>query len=149
MLSGLTPFSILSVMTDFAQRMSPQTKVLVGYLIAGVVIGAMWLGQAGHSLAEHALRLVALMAIVMALTTAVQRRRAAQGRLVKKHPIGRFLAMKLGLVAAAVVADLALAQWVTTPDPWVALGLVVVVAVGGPLLHPWLTKSDDRQAVAH
>ena len=121
----------------------PRTALIrAGYLVAGIKIGALWLAQGDSSPWEHALRLVALMAVVMAVAAAVRWLAARRGRHVAHHPIGRFLMAKMALVVMAVAAGLALENSISNVDVWVALGLAAVVAVAGPVIHPWLMNAD-------
>ena len=137
-------------MTVFWRQLPKDVQTRIGYAIAGMAIGALWLAQAGHPPLEHALRLLAIMAVVMAVSTAVRWWAQRRGQQLPRHPIGRFLVAKLGLVAAAAAAVMTLGQWVPGIDVWVAVGLFVVVAVGGPPIHPWLLNPshDIERATA-
>jgi hypothetical protein len=122
-------------MTDFPG------KLWAGYLLAGAVVGGLWITQSGTPLWEHAARLLGLIAIVMLVTTVRSRLRNSP----PKHPIARFIAVKVGLVAAAVVAAVLLGGRVDNEDLWIGVGLFAVVAVLGPGLHPWLTRSEHHE----
>lgn len=129
-------------MTDFAPAVLPGSpKVRIGYLFAGVVIGALWVNQGGTPLWEHAARLLGLMAIVMTVTTV----RARLRNRPPKHPIGRFLAAKVGVVVLAVLAALLIGGRIDNEDMWIGLGLFVLVAVFGPILHPWLIRAERHE----
>lgn len=128
-------------MTDLWQHLSPQSKVRIGYLVAGVVTGVLWLAHDGSPL-DHALRLLALMATVMTVSWAVHRIAEATGRDLPRHPVGRFLLAKVAVVALALVAAVALEGWLADVDFWVAVGMGTVVTLLGPALHPWLIDAD-------
>lgn len=89
----------------------------------------------------HALRLLILMAVVMAVAALVRHWAALRGRKVAHHAIGRFLLAKVTLVALAMAAGLALDTSISHADAWVSVGLAAVVALGGPIIHPWLVKT--------
>lgn len=129
-------------MTDFWRRVRGPLLVRTGYLIAGVKIGALWLVSGDSSLWAHALKLLALMAVVMTVVAAVRWRQERRGQHVSRHPVGRFLFLKLALVAVAVIAAFTLGHWIPNIDVWVGLGLGAVVTVLGPVIHPWLVKTD-------
>ncbi|MCX2929371.1 hypothetical protein ORI20_03735 [Mycobacterium sp. CVI_P3] len=132
-------------MTVFGLRIPREALIRTGYLVVGIKFGTLWLAQGTSSPWEHALRLVALMAIVMTVATAVRWWAARLGRPVAHHPIGRFLMAKMALVAMAVAAGLALENSVSNVDLWVGLGIAAVVAVVGPLIHPWLINGAPAE----
>lgn len=129
-------------MTESARaghRLPQSTKIRIGYLVAGVTIGALWMAHAGESPWQHALRLVALMVGVMTVATVARRVATRRGRH-RQHPrLGRFIVLKGAVVALAVMATLVLDKWIDKPDRWIGLGLTAVVALVGPMVHPWLT----------
>jgi hypothetical protein len=145
MLSGLTDSPNLSGMTVFGWRPPRPLLIRTAYLVVGVKIGALWLAQGENSPWEHALRLLVLMAVVMAVMTVVRHWAARRGRRVAHHPIGRFLLAKLTLVGLAVFAGLALEDSIANVNLWVSAGLAVMVAVVGPIVHPWLVKADAAE----
>ncbi|MGY4708371.1 hypothetical protein ACXDF8_02160 [Mycolicibacterium sp. CBM1] len=132
-------------MTDLWRRIPRPVLIRIAYLIVGVKLGALWLAQGDSSPWQHALRLIVLMAAVMAVTTVVRKWAARRGRHVAHHPIGRFLLAKFAIVALAVAAGLGLESAIANADLWVAVGLAAVVAVAGPLIHPWLVKADTPE----
>ncbi len=137
-------------MTDFWRRIPRQLLIRIVYLVVGLKLGALWLAQGDSSPAEHALRLLILMAVVMAVATGVRRWREHRGHHVTHHPIGRFLLVKVALLAGAMLAGLALDGWIADADLWVAIGMGAAVAFGGPLIHPWLMKQErDTAQVTH
>lgn len=127
-------------MTDFVRARQHQqvTRVRIGYLVAGVTIGALWMAHAGESPWQHAVRLVVLMIGVM--TVAAVARRAAERRgQHPRHPrLGSFIALKGSVITLAVMAGFVLDGRIANPDMWIGLGLIAVVALIGPLIHPWL-----------
>ncbi|CAN5356261.1 hypothetical protein BH09ACT8_BH09ACT8_03870 [soil metagenome] len=135
-------------MTDFWRRIPRHVLIRLGYLIAGAKIGALWLAQGDSSPWEHALRLLALMASVMAVAEVARRWAARRGRRVNHHAVGRFIVVKVGLMALAVAAGLLLQNQLVHVDVWVSVGLAVVVAGLGPVIHPWLVKSHAGPAEA-
>jgi hypothetical protein len=128
--------------------MTDSVKVQVGYGVAGLAIGALWLAHSGESPLLHALRLLGLMAIVMAASTLVRRWASMSGRRVPHHRIGRFVALKIGLLCVAVAVGIALESVVSDADVWIAVGMAALVAVAGPRLHPWLTERPDVPALS-
>jgi hypothetical protein len=132
-------------MTD--SRFTSYPKVRIGYLVAGVVTGVLWLAHDGSPL-EHAVRLLALMATVMTVSWAVHRIAARLGRSLPRHPVGRFLLAKVGIVVLALVAATALDGLLADANLWVAVGMGAVVALLGPVLHPWLMHTDAAQTDA-
>lgn len=73
-------------MTDYSR--DPSIKIRIGYLVAGVVTGVLWLVNDGSPV-EHARRLLVLVAVVMTVSWVVRRVAARCGREVPRHPIGR------------------------------------------------------------
>lgn len=119
-------------------------RTRIAYLAAGAVFGALWLAHSGDPLWETALRLLVIMGVAMTLSSTLRHRAARRGRNVPEHSVGRFLIAKLGLLTAAVTAGLLLQPWVHAADLWIGVGMCVLVAVGGPRIHPWLTGSAHR-----
>lgn len=113
----------------------------LGYVVAGAVVGALWITQSGTPLWEHAARLLGLMAIVMTVTTV----RARLRNRPPKHPIARFMAAKVGLVVLAVLAAILTSGRIDNEDMWIGLGLFALVAVFGPRLHPWLMRTERHE----
>jgi hypothetical protein len=132
--------SKVSVMTD-------SRKVRIGYLAAGVVTAVLWQAHDGSPL-EHALRLLALMAIVMGGSWLAHRVAERRGRTLPQHPVGRFLLAKVAVVAVALVAAVALENVLADPNLWVALGMGATVALLGPSLHPWLMNAEPAPTAA-
>jgi hypothetical protein len=117
-------------------------------LFAGLVMGGIWLMQHGSPL-QHALRLLAVMAIVMTTSALVHAWADRTGRHLPRHPVGRFLLGKLVLVAVALAAATGLHGVLPHVDAVVAGGMAVAVAALGPMLHPWFMKQrSDHGAVA-
>lgn len=140
----------LTVMTDFRShwhRLPREVRLGVGYLFAGLPLGALWMAHAGDTPWQHAVRLVVLMAVVMGVSSVVRRVAARQGRPVAHPPVGKFLIAKGTLVLAAVAAGYVLDGRIANVDMWIGLGLVFTVAVGGPIVHPWLTAPTRPAAM--
>lgn len=133
---------MVSVMTDFWRRIPRQHLIRAGYLLAGLKIGTLWMAQGDSSPAEHAVRLVALLAAIMAVAEVVRRLAARRGRQVVHHPIGRFLLAKAAVVGLAVVAGIAAESWLPHAELWVGSGLIVLVGIVGPQIHPWLVRAE-------
>lgn len=123
--------------------MSARCTLHAGYLVAGVTTAVLWLANEGSPL-EHALRLLALMAVVTAVSWALHRIADATGRDLPRHPVGRFLIAKVAVVAVGLVAAVALEGLLADVNFWVALGMGAAVALGGPAVHPWLMKSESH-----
>jgi low temperature requirement protein LtrA len=132
-------------MTEFWRGCSPRVRIRACYLVAGLVTGALWVAQHGSPL-EHAVRLLALMAVVMTVSRAVRWWADRRGRRLPEHPIGRFLVAKVALVVVALAAAVTLDGVVAHADQWVAVGIGIAVAMAGPLLHPWLMKHGETPA---
>ncbi|RDH79671.1 hypothetical protein DVS77_05540 [Mycolicibacterium moriokaense] len=88
--------------------------------------------------------MAALMAVVMVASTLARRWASARGRRVPRHPIGRFLAVKLALLGLAVAVAVALDGRLAHVDLWIAIGLFAVVSVVGPQLHSYLTAHSGE-----
>ncbi|MDY6998197.1 MAG: hypothetical protein SW019_16490 [Actinomycetota bacterium] len=129
-------------MTEFWRRIPRHHLIRAAYLAAGLKIGSLWLLQGDSSPVEHAVRLIALLAAVMLVAELVRRAAARRGRQVPHHPIGRFLLAKVALVGLALVAGLALDDLLAHAELWVGAGLILVVSLAGPRIHPWLVKAD-------
>ena len=119
--------------------MTVSTSIRRRYLVAGLVIGTLWLVHGGQSPWMHALRLLVLMGIVMAVAALVRRLAAARGRRLPHHPIGRFLAAKIAMLGLALFVATAF-DWLPYTDVWIAFGLAVAVLALGPRMHPWLMR---------
>ena len=140
-LSVLTLSHKVSVMTDFWRRVPRHHLIRVGYGVAGLKIGTLWMAQGDSSPAEHAVHLMALLVAIMAVTDVARRLAARRGRRVAHHPIGRFLLAKTAVVGLAVVAGIVVDGWLPHAELWVGAGLVVLIGAVGPLLHPWLINA--------
>lgn len=105
------------------------------YLMAGLVMGAVWAWNAGEPVWEHALKFGLLLFVGAPLLHLVQKRRTA-GRPQEgpRLSLARAVAAKGVLLAAALLASYLLRS---TPhgDLYVAAGLFVAIAGVGPLVH--------------
>ena len=133
-----------------ASRLSPAVRVRLRFLVAGLGIGWIWIRQSGEPLWEHAVRPAILVLIVVPVISALRRRvRRARNLPPPRHlRISRLLAAKLALIAGALGATVLVGMWTSHADTYVALGLVVVVAVVGPILLPHFVgaKYDPPEA---
>ncbi|MCX4919041.1 hypothetical protein [Streptomyces sp. NBC_00687] len=131
-------------------RGSGRTAALfVRYLLLGLLMGALWAYQHDASLWEHAVRLLGLLLIVPPLLHRAQaRRRRRLGQEDRPRlSLVRLSLGKVGIVACALLAAWLLEDRVAGADHWIAGGLTVVVAVGGPLLHPRLIVGAGCRSV--
>jgi len=122
--------------------------VRIAYAMAGVFVAVVWLSHRGDSPWVHGIRLLAIMAVVMTTTALLRRWAAAKGRRVPHHPIGRFLVAKVALVGIGVAAAVLLQETIPQIDIWIAVGMGLLTAGLGPLLHPWLAKTTTATAPA-
>lgn len=111
------------------------------YTVIGAVLGAAWLWDPALPAWQHALRLSGIIIVAAPLFTVLRNRRLArQGRpdptATVAHVRGWVLS-KIALVIAALGAEVALEQrWhVQAAAEIVAVGLFLVAALAGPLLH--------------
>jgi hypothetical protein len=122
--------------------LSPSARTRVGYLVAGVALGALWLVNGGRSVWEHALRLLVLVLVVATVLELLRRRRGG-ARTGSRRAYVRLLTAKLALIGLAFAAEALLAHWsvlgAAGAEDVVALALALAVAVGGPMLHERLT----------
>ena len=135
-------------MTDFAKAPTRGGRTQIGYLIAGIVFGALWLSHSSEPLWEVVLRLVVIMGIAMTVSALVRRWAVRRGRRVPEHSIGRFVIAKLALLMLAVIAAVVLELWIPKADMWIGLGMAVLVAVVGPRIHPWLSGDTHHTNAA-
>ncbi|MFI6347820.1 hypothetical protein [Streptomyces sp. NPDC050560] len=108
------------------------------YLIVGLVMGALWVWHKGEPLWEHALKLLVLLFVVAPLVLGRMRRKhpPVPGQLTLAYP--RLVVAKLVLLVVTLAASALLRDKVDNADLVVAVGMAVVIAVGGPLIHPRL-----------
>lgn len=111
------------------------------YAVIGAVLGAAWLWDPTLPPWQHALRLTGIIVVAAPLFTVLRNRRLA--RLGRPDPtatvahVRGWVLSKVALVIAALGAELALErQWdLQVAAEIVAVGLFLVAAVAGPLLH--------------
>ncbi|HEU5029727.1 MAG TPA: hypothetical protein VFV01_32775 [Spirillospora sp.] len=118
-----------------AAALAGPRSVRRGYLMAGLIMGAVWAWNAGEPVWEHALKFGLLLFVGVPLLHLVQKRRTAgRPQAGPRLSLGRAVAAKGVLLAAALLASYLLRS---TPhgDLYVAVGLVAAIAGIGPLLH--------------
>ena len=116
----------------------PRTR----YLIAGLVVGGLWLLNGDKSLLYHAVQMLIVMSVLTGLQIVLDRRHGETPAYV------RLISAKLVLVAVAVGA-----QWLLTPvtsesNTIVAAGLVVLVTAAGPALDRLAARRAKAKAAA-
>jgi hypothetical protein len=121
-------------------RAAGPVPLRVRYLALGLLMGGIWAWNGSTPLWVHAVKLVGLMAIVTMLVRLVRQRRAARAGIRAKPQLSvpRVLAVKASLVLAAMIVSWLLDGRVSHAYLVVATGLLVVVALLGPRLHPRL-----------
>ncbi|MCY0955509.1 hypothetical protein [Streptomyces sp. H27-H5] len=111
----------------------------VAYGVAGLVMGAVWALGGDTPPAEHALRVLAVLAVAAPVMILNGRRRARAGTARDKRLVLSLLAAKVLLVAVALLLDRILGAWLPEPSLVTAGCLFVLVAAGGPALHARLS----------
>jgi hypothetical protein len=123
------------------------TRERVQYLVIGLVIGALWIVHSNEPLWEHAARTLAVLVAVPLLAAPVlawwrKRRGATDARQLS---LVRFVAAKALLVGVALGVDVLLSLWLPgVADYVVAVGLLLAIAVLGPLYHHLLVTDRHR-----
>ncbi|MFJ6479678.1 MULTISPECIES: hypothetical protein [unclassified Streptomyces] len=125
--------------TGTRTRSARPTRTLA-YVAAGAAVGGVWAFGGDMPAWEHALRVLVVVLCVSVAGRFVGRRLARSGRT----PIDRGLffglvAAKVLLVAVALLVDWLAGLWFSEPALITAGFLFVLVAVGGPALHGWLS----------
>jgi hypothetical protein len=113
------------------------SKLRAAYVCVGLVIAAVWVGHPGEPMWKDLVRTAALMVVVASVVSLRRRRHTTTDDVVRAQRLSvpRLLAAKLGLLVAAVAAQLFLQRYTSHADAWVGAGLGVMVAVAGPRLH--------------
>ncbi|MFF4452001.1 hypothetical protein [Streptomyces goshikiensis] len=117
------------------------------YVLAGIVMGAVWALGSDAPAWEHALRVLVLVGCVAVAMTPLRRRRARLGRPVDHRLHSGLLLGKVLLVAAALFVDELLGRWISDPTLITAVLLAVTIAVGGPALHRRLSRGGTGPTV--
>ena len=107
--------------------MSEQSKVRLGYLIGGLMIGCFWYVNRHSPPWEEALRTIVTFALIMTLLKAHLLRRSRNAHLVP------LIAAKAALVVVAAFIQAALGHLMHNPGLVVASGLGLAVALLAPL----------------
>ncbi|MDH6128104.1 hypothetical protein [Kitasatospora sp. GP82] len=116
----------------------PHSGVIrVGYALVGAFLAWRWATGGSEPAWEHGLQVLATMAALMALLQLARRRRIRRvgWSVLDRVPLRILLPAKVLLVAVALGAQWLLARWTSEAQSIVALGLFLVIAVGGPVLH--------------
>ena len=129
---------------DAAVRAVRNAKLIIRlvYVAMGAVLGGVWMISSGQSLVTHVVRsLVAVVVALMLLRRRLNKRQGRAGAMPMPMPMpmfsfGSLIGAKLVLLLRAAGAESALEHAkVAHPDPIVAAGLFVIVAVAGPFAH--------------
>jgi hypothetical protein len=111
--------------------------IRIRYLVAGLVLGLVWVWHADEPLWEHVLRLVIVVLILAPLLRLAPQVLGVRRVRTRGVSWPRLLAAKVPLLALAVVADWGLRHWVTATASGLVTGgaLAAAVATLGPVLH--------------
>jgi hypothetical protein len=134
-------------MTTTAAPTTTNTRERVQYLVIGLVIGTLWIVHRNEPVWEHAARtLVVLVAVPLLAAPVLAWWRKRHGSANTRHvSLVRFVAAKALLVGVALGVDVLLSLWLPgVADVVVAGGLVVAIAVLGPLYHHLLVTDHPR-----
>ncbi|WP_327388831.1 hypothetical protein [Streptomyces sp. NBC_01207] len=128
-----------------SSRTEPRTRSarparMLAYAAAGAAVGGVWAFGADMPAWEHALRVLVVVLCVSVAGRFVGRRLARAGRTpVDRGLFFGLVAAKVLLVAVALLVDWFAGLWFPEPALITAGFLFVLVAVGGPALHDWLS----------
>jgi hypothetical protein len=125
---------------DAATRGVPNVKLIIRlvYAVMGAVLGGVWIISSGQPLVMHVVRgLVIVVVALLLLRRRLGKRQSRAGAMpVPMLSFGWLVGAKLVLLLLAAGAEAALEHaMVAHPDPIVAAGLFVIVAVVGPFAH--------------
>jgi FtsH-binding integral membrane protein len=131
---------------DAASRAARTARLTIRlrYATTGAILGVVWMISSGQPLVTHLVRSF-IVAVVMVLLLQLLRRRPKKGQNraggMSAAALAALIGAKLVLLLIAAGAELALQHAnVPDPDPIVAVGLFVTVAVGGPFAHRFLER---------
>jgi uncharacterized membrane protein len=130
---------------DAASRAARKARLSIRlrYATIGAVLGVVWMISSGQPLVTHLVRSF-IVAVVMVLLQLLRRRpKKGQNRAgtTSAASLAALIGAKLALLIVAAGAELALQHAnVADPDPIVAAGLFVTVAVGGPFAHRFFER---------
>ena len=103
----------------------------------GLIAGAVWLSSSGQPAWMHAVRIGAVLLIVPAvaqrLVNAIARRHGRGGR--EALSVRRLVASKAVLIVIALAVTMVLQGHVAGLDWYVAGWLVLMITLGGPVIH--------------
>jgi hypothetical protein len=120
---------------------SNSARARIPFLVLGCLFGVLWYSNRNMLLWEHALRMLVIMIVVLAVIELLARRRTGRER-GPRLAHGRIIAAKLGLLAVAVVAEWLLDHWTAQASAIVAVGLAALTAVFGPGLQRHLVSAS-------
>ncbi|HEY6497488.1 MAG TPA: hypothetical protein VIZ43_29770 [Trebonia sp.] len=131
---------------DAASRAARKARLSIWlrYATIGAVLGVVWMISSGQPLVTHLVRSF-IVAVVMVLLLQLLKRRPKKGQnragTTSAASLAALIGAKLALLLVAAGAELALQHAnVADPDPIVAAGLFVTVAVGGPFAHRFFER---------
>lgn len=106
--------------------MTRQGKVRLRYALMGLSIGTFWFIGRNRPAWEEAIRIIIVFTVIIVLFRLLLARRGIRVRLV---PI---LCTKVVLVVIAAAVETLLSRWISEPGTYVAIGLALIIALGGP-----------------
>jgi hypothetical protein len=106
--------------------MSRAGKIRLRYTIMGLAIGTFWFLGRDRPAWEEAIRVIIVFTILIIIFRALLGRRGIRIRLA---PI---LVTKITLIVVAAGVETLLGLWVPGAGVYVAIGLALVIGVGGP-----------------
>jgi hypothetical protein len=106
------------------------------YVAMGAVLGGVWMISSGQSLVTHVVRSLVVVVVALLLLRRRLNKRQSRAGAMPTLSFGSLIGAKLVLLLLAAGAESALEHAkVAHPDPIVAVGLFVIVAVAGPFAH--------------
>jgi hypothetical protein len=106
------------------------------YVAMGAVLGGVWMISSGQSLVTHVVRSLVVVVVALLLLRRRLNKRQSRAGAMPMLSFGSLIGAKLVLLLLAAGAESALEHAkVAHPDPIVAAGLFVIVAVAGPFAH--------------
>ncbi len=120
---------------------SARPASMLAYAAAGAAVGGVWAFGGDTPAWEHALRVLVVVLCVSVAGRFAGRRLARAGHTpVDRGLFFGLVAAKVLLVAVALLVDWLAGLWFSEPALITAGFLFVLVTVGGPVLHGWLTR---------
>jgi hypothetical protein len=112
--------------------------IRVGYLAVGIVMGGLWAWNAGEPVVQHGLKMMTIAVIIPTLFSRLRDRRlkrVGQQRTRQTLSLPRLIAARLILIGVALVAHVVLEGYTDETDYLIALGLLVIPPLVGPIVH--------------